>query len=379
MGSSILRWLSPKKVTGNSLRCFSSGICRSPGISSCPLLMLQTRNDDKYMVDKVHNLAENKVLWSLGKAAGEELKLKLGCSTEIVGSSHGWLCLFDESRNLEMSLYNPLSGRRINLPPIQHNLFYYKSWTGRRYVRKVILSCSPEQGQEECRAIMLMSGTGSLAFCWPGRSTEWTVLRPGNWVDIAYLSAQKLVCLSAPGGFLWDPPGKDSCLESWDLRDPTSPRLDWSVVYQRVLPFDGRQNEDAEEECFECMDLNMIMDYSHQSHYLVVSPLQQSELFHVIQYISPRLRSTIDFVVYKIVLGDGEEGRKWSESNVDLDGLVMFVGGVNDSVAVAASSDGFPPPNSICFTDDFRSSTKGQDNDLAALHAILTLQLYMKS
>ncbi|KAL8551427.1 hypothetical protein ACS0TY_000500 [Phlomoides rotata] len=367
MGSSILRWLSPKKVAGNSLRCFSSGIFRSnsdesPRISSSPLPMRQTCNDDIDMVDKVHNLAENKILRSLGKAAGEELKLKLGCSTEIVGSSHGWLCLFDESRNLEMSLYNPLSGRRINLPPIPHNLLYYKSYTGlslRKTVEKVILSCSPEQGQEECRAIMNIGQFGGLAFCWPRRSTEWTFFRPGSYEGFAYLSAQKLVCIKAPDEFRSNME-EDSRLELWDLRDPTSPRLDWWAYYHTALPFDGRQNEDVERED---LGWGMIRNYCFKSHYLVVSPLQQSELFHVIRYISPRLQSTIDFDVYKIVLGDGEEGRKWSVSNVNLDGLVMFVGGVNDSVAVAAASfDGFPPPNSICFTDDIRSDTKGQDN-----------------
>ncbi|CAA0820199.1 Unknown protein [Striga hermonthica] len=150
---------------------------------------------------KFYTLADNKIVTlSTGKSSKDrELTDPLMC---FRGSSHGWVVLYDR-RSLDMFLYNPITRRHISLPPYEH-------------VDKVILSCSPDE--PNCRAIMIYDNCG-LAFCCPGFSKEWThhdlgrAFREG-YVDCVFSNRhESLFSLTRHGE-----------LESWDLRDPESPK-----------------------------------------------------------------------------------------------------------------------------------------------------------
>ncbi|KAI3452249.1 hypothetical protein Pfo_008914 [Paulownia fortunei] len=92
------------------------------------------------MVYKFYSLADNKVL-SLNKRGGGEEELELpDDDAELLGSSHGWLALFNR-RNCDLFLSNPLSRRHIKLPPLHtlttipnitpaHTMAFLRTWKG---------------------------------------------------------------------------------------------------------------------------------------------------------------------------------------------------------------------------------------------------------
>ncbi|KAL3647361.1 hypothetical protein CASFOL_008329 [Castilleja foliolosa] len=72
-------------------------------------------------------------------------------ATKNVGSSHCWLACLNHRRN-ELYLSNPLSGRHLNLPPL-NNLDIPKS-------------CCSDPESKECRAMMIYNHSSKeLAFC----------------------------------------------------------------------------------------------------------------------------------------------------------------------------------------------------------------------
>ncbi|KAL3618531.1 hypothetical protein CASFOL_037613 [Castilleja foliolosa] len=85
---------------------------------------------------------------------------------KFVGSSHGWLALFNE-RNNHLFLYNPITSHYIKLPPFET----LPDGCGR--VSKLILSSSPDK-DKQCIAMMTFSPRDRLAVCYPRRSTVWT-------------------------------------------------------------------------------------------------------------------------------------------------------------------------------------------------------------
>ncbi|KAL3647968.1 hypothetical protein CASFOL_008936 [Castilleja foliolosa] len=299
--------------------------------------------------------------------------------TKIVGSSHGWLACFNRRGN-ELFLSNPLSGLRVNLPPIRNLSIPDPSGVG---LKKILISCfDPES--EECRAMMLFDVTNRLVFCCPGRSTEWAIIE-SSYQDFVYCGTHKLLFSIKNSIKL----GLE--LEAWDLRNPRSPSLVWScgvdkleVGYDSVGPYkpspevgyyDSKGNPNTVQENVSCSD--------HQN-YVVVS--QQGELFLVYRYINrymlpdgscapmdpdesiTKLRyppKTVNYKVYKIV----REGYGAKKVFMDghLDGLVMFIGCLNNGMAMpAADADGFQP-DTICFTDDsftISKSVRGTDNGI---------------
>ncbi|KAG8376923.1 hypothetical protein BUALT_Bualt09G0114600 [Buddleja alternifolia] len=370
MASSILRWISRKSAANspNSLRGVINGGCGGRGAAprmtsvvsngtfksriSTPWLMLPPAfegkgDDDDNMVYKFYSLAENKVLNLTrrnNKCVGDHEDI------EFVSSSHGWLTLFN-TRNCDLFLRNPLSGRRIKLPPI-HTLHIPEENLRGGYgcVTKVITSCSPEE--ENCLVMMSFGTEDRLAFCSPSSSAaEWTPigdlyhvddedndnLTARVYQDFVYSSRQKLFyCITQ-----WE------VLEAWDLQDMGSPK---------VIPMDypvDEENYPSEEEI--------------ELKFLVVAE-ESGDLFLVRRHIIPHMAPDGSYVDYCLDKNAAEnlpykttgfdvykydpEKCAFRYMDSSLDGLALFIGN-NHSFAVSAASDEFSElkPNSIYFTE----------------------------
>ncbi|KAL3619093.1 hypothetical protein CASFOL_036663 [Castilleja foliolosa] len=329
--------------------------------SSSPLLMLSPSSSRKSY--DLYSFAKNRV-FTIPKSD------KIRCATKVVGSSHGWLAWFNYRRN-ELFLSNPLSGRRVNLPPI-HNLdistYDLRSGTG---INKIIISCSDPESTK-CRAMMLYRPSKRLAFCCPGISpTYWTTIK-SLYEDIIHCTTHKLFFT------IRRRLGEESVLEAWDLRNPKSPSLVWSCGIDKLeYSSDSVGQSDP--------DQNDISGSNHQQ-YLVVS--QKGELFLVYRYVYPFMLpdgscatmdpeedsysesryppKTVDYKVFKIVREGDDRGKKVYMDG-HLDDQVMFVGMPSHGMAIpAADAEGFQP-NTICFTDDtytYSKEARGSDNGI---------------
>ncbi|KAL3647745.1 hypothetical protein CASFOL_008713 [Castilleja foliolosa] len=328
----------------NSARMMStvSSLINNPS----PCLMLPPTFDDGSddMVYNMYNLAQNKVLKFNNK------KLIPEQDTRIVGSSHGWLALFNE-RNNDLILTNPVTRRHVKLPPREINVSYRV---------KVILSCDAEQ--EDCQAMMI-DDHERLAFCHPGRNpTEWTPLGAhyrNNFMrcyeDIVYSRRHNLFfCVTEETN------GDD--FEAWDVSsDP--PRLRWEnrddlLTYHKYGKW-----------CFRAEDLLMAKGWFTENMMNLVFVEQTDQLFFVTRHIVHKMApdgssaedldgdsypyKTVSFDVLKLDWEmDGEGGRlSHLVDGGSLDGLAIFVG-LNHSFAVSANEDNGLKPNSIYFTDD---------------------------
>ncbi|KAI3466884.1 hypothetical protein Pfo_023547 [Paulownia fortunei] len=346
--------ISTMSVSDESVFCPSSLPSR---IS--PWLMLPPAFEGGNMVYKFYSLADKKVL-SLNKRGGggeEELDLP-DDDAKFVGSSHGWLALFNR-RNCDLFLCNPLSRRQIKLPPIHTLPIPEKNLTGSYgCVSNVIISCSPDE--EDCRAMMTYGPTDRLAFCWPGHSTEWTPIgapfhefedgRIGRaYQAFVYSSRQKLFfCVTQYGEF-----------EAWDLQDPRSPRMIPMVVSadRENYPWAARSEEELELK-ISCRSLK----------FLVVAE-QSDELFLVRRFVMERMgpdgsyvediyygldRGYDDSVPYKTIGFDvhkyDQDDRALRYMDSSLDGLALFIGS-NHGFALSASEFPELKPNTIYFTD----------------------------
>ncbi|KAL3642757.1 hypothetical protein CASFOL_013572 [Castilleja foliolosa] len=183
-----------------------------------PWLMLSPESIGGTMSNKFYSLADNKVETPSPCSDVIRNHRMLTCR----GSSHGWLALVSPQDD-QLFLYNPISGRHINLPSIV-NLprLPIDDLISMRDVAKLILSCSPDEDEENCRAVVINGCGNALAFCFPGRSKEWTMMfdkkrgRRG-YVDIVYSDKQKLFFVLT----------NNSGIETWDLGDDpsSSPKL----------------------------------------------------------------------------------------------------------------------------------------------------------
>ncbi|KAL3629343.1 hypothetical protein CASFOL_026565 [Castilleja foliolosa] len=160
-------------------------------------------------------------------------KVETPCFDEVIrdlpltcrGSSHGWLALLGP-QNEGFFLYNPNTRRHIKLPSIFNlpklpgdDIMGSTSSTTWRDVQKLILTCSPDEDEENCRAVIINGFGHMLAYCCPGRSKEWAMMRDEergrSYEDCAYSTSRKLLYgLTNSSG-----------LEIWDLKDPSSPKL----------------------------------------------------------------------------------------------------------------------------------------------------------
>ncbi|KAL3648010.1 hypothetical protein CASFOL_008978 [Castilleja foliolosa] len=328
--------------------------------SSYPWLMLSPQFWNKSY--ELYSFAENKLL-SIPKP---EIESEFRYAT-IIGSSHGWLAYYNYlGVGGGLFLSNPISGRRINLPPI-HNVSATESErTTESECRKMRMTCSDPES-EDCRVVIKFGTADELALCCPGRSSfGWKNFgseQPKAYHDFVYCSKHELLfslCFS-----------NSRRLEAWDLRNPSSPSLVWSCNFN-----------DLELDCDNggvppSVPLE-IQEFSDRQEYLVTS--QQGDLFYVKRYINRCMlpygscapietdseyrfpAKTIGFDVYKIVR-DGDKG-KMVLMDGHLDGLVMFVGDPSDGIAIQANDANGFKPNSICFTSDHFSSRHGSDNGI---------------
>ncbi|KAL3647784.1 hypothetical protein CASFOL_008752 [Castilleja foliolosa] len=335
----------------NFLRMMSTTtVAAAHGLNNpSPCLMLPptftSGSDD--MVYNMYNIAQNKVLkFNNRKLIPEE-------DTRIVGSSHGWLALYNE-RNYDLILTNPVTRRHVKLPPNENEVSCRV---------KVILSCDAEQ--EDCQAMMIDDGQ-RLAFCRPGRSpTEWTLLGAPNcrppyhrlarsYEDVVYSRRHNLFfCVTEETN------GDD--FEAWDVSSEP-PRLRWENRDDLLT------HSKYGKWCFRAEDLLVAKGWCTENMMNLVFVEQTDQLFFVTRHIVRQMApdgSTVedldnDIYPYKTVSFDvlkldweldGEGGRLSHLDGGSLDGLAMFVG-LNHSFAVSANEANGLNPNSIYFTDD---------------------------
>lgn len=149
--------------------------------NSSPLLMLPPLHEDESgkVAVKFHSLGNGKQPTTIKLAFPYKLH-----DLYFAGSSHGWLFLHNW-RNRDFCMLNPMTGRLIELPPVR----------APGLVSRVALSASPDEDEDGCRAMVISGQEKMLAFCVPGRSTEWTPLgveMKRKCEDVAYSRLHKL-------------------------------------------------------------------------------------------------------------------------------------------------------------------------------------------
>ncbi|KAL6575506.1 hypothetical protein OROHE_000883 [Orobanche hederae] len=171
--SSIFRRLISSKIASSPILrrrkfCTTTAMEEVLRPSSSPYLMLPPFffGGGRDMVYNFYSPAKDKVVSFNNRGGTEETKLMQDDKTTLVGSSHGWLALYNSS-NRGMLLLNPVSGHRIDLPPLAGKPFSREvaPW-------KLIMSCPPDE--EECRAVLIFNSAQKVAFCCLGRSSHWT-------------------------------------------------------------------------------------------------------------------------------------------------------------------------------------------------------------
>ncbi|XP_057775578.1 uncharacterized protein LOC130994553 [Salvia miltiorrhiza] len=249
-------------------------------------------------------------------------------ATKLVGSSHGWLALYNPRRRA-FFLSNPLSGRRIDLPQPPDFL---------EPIHKVIVSSSPDE-DDDCRALMMFSMQTCFYVCRPGRNA-WTLLGKFGYEDFVYSAARKrFLCLLSEQVMIdFD---DEEEFEPWDLEC-------WSVVQEPEPTIDLEwMTKSLDSELFHKQVREVGACYEpvvHYTRYLVADD-RRGRIYVVVRYIAWfEYEKTVGFDVYRIDKG-------FMKMKGSLDGLVMFVG-VNESFAVAASEFPQLQPDSIYYTRD---------------------------
>ncbi|GER49245.1 hypothetical protein STAS_26471 [Striga asiatica] len=338
--------LSSSRPCSSSSSSSSYSPPKSSSFSSSPWLMLPhlfEAGPTTTMKYKFYSLAENKVVTVATEfpAAGSDLMV-------LRGSSHGWLALLNP-RNFDLFLYNPISHRRINLPSVG-NLPNYPTPQSSRDLEKLILSCSPDEEEEGCRAAII-NDMHVLAFCCPGRSDKWTLLgdlrfcyyglAPWNWewegkyMDCVYSSQhQALFALT----------GCDE-VECWDLRDPLSPSV--IKTYEKKPQKMTQKLRPPGAEMFRQYLVIAGQDLLVVSQYLmeIGGSFTLSDGKHNPDYSYV----TVDFDVHRYDPEDVDHPKYVEGSS--LGGWAIFVGFSSHAIALPVTDFPELEPNSIYFTD----------------------------
>ncbi|KAL3642973.1 hypothetical protein CASFOL_013788 [Castilleja foliolosa] len=392
----------PGPIANSFARCSrNSGHHRALNSAPSPWLMLPPASNGGDMVYRFYNLAEHRVE-SLPKRSNRISEPELpDDECKFVGSSHGWLALFNP-RNNDLFLSNPITRRHIKLPSIQSLPDPETNLTrdGLGSVSKVILSCCPDSA-DECRAMMTFGPGDRLAFCHPLRSTEWTPI--GNlyfngyndeewyfrmeygraYEDFVFCSRRKVFScttqleIDVEYWYLNSP----SEIEVWDLFS-SEPK---SSVYWIARALEGEQqctwlNENKAKLIKSCRQIPyLVYSEQHDQLFVVIRFIMERAVGHSLcidvddipcDPISGRLLThlypykTIGFSVLKY---DYERPRLTNGvrlvegGNNSLHGLAMFVG-MNHSFAVSGADDLGLKPNSIYFTDSNKNPTLPPDS-----------------
>ncbi|CAA0819562.1 Protein of unknown function (DUF295 [Striga hermonthica] len=346
----------------------STAMIRNSSVKS-PWLMLPPSVECGNMLYNFYNLAESKI---------ERLRstLEVDDDAKLVCSSHGWIAVLNQ-RNHGLLLWNPITQVRINLPSLLTLPDPQINCCG--IVSKLILSCSPDNDLDQCRAMMIFGPLNRLAFCQPGRSTHWTPIGHLYWskkfysevhnhddgmfamqyTDCVYSTTHKLFFCFV----IWR-------LECWDLQDLECPRICWSEIVHYMVGV-------ASEE--ETMALSFTTggypDVMNQ-HFLVVAE-QMNQLFLLTRHVCLRMgldgtnrppiyfgkyrgwddkfpHQTYSFDVFKVDYISGGDGTqpKLIMTNLEgsLDGLAMFIG-KNHSFAISTPTSHGLERDCIYFTD----------------------------
>ncbi|KAL3629342.1 hypothetical protein CASFOL_026564 [Castilleja foliolosa] len=297
-------------------------------------------------------------------------KVQTPCFDEVIrdlpltcrGSSHGWLALLGPC-NEGFFLYNPITRRHIMLPSIFNlpklpldDFRSSSSPTNWRDVRKLILTCSPDEDEENCRAVMINGFGNMLAICCPGKSKEWTMMMDeerGNryYNDCVYSTSRKLLYGLTNG----------SGLETWDLGDPSSPKLtkvDECTNYTKSEAFFWWSCLGREFLVIAGEDLLLVVQYIADvgpdgSYFDSSDELPRPDIVR---------HMTIGFDIFK---HDPEKGRfEFVDSSSSLGGLAIFIGQHHDAVAIPATRFPELKPDSIYFTDGYwKGPLDGYDKD----------------
>ncbi|KAL3655467.1 hypothetical protein CASFOL_001253 [Castilleja foliolosa] len=368
-GFSLLRRISDLRPSRNYCerstrncadRKFGARMMMSTGVNSTPsssrvisppwLMLPPVIEEGGHMVYKFYNLSEDKEE-SFRRNSEESM-----AEAKFVGSSHGWLALFNQRNHNHLFLYNPITHRHIKLPPIETLPDPRINLTpngGRGSVYKLILSSSPDEDDDECIAMMIFGPERRLAFCHPCRSTEWTPIGelyyyvenkgmfPRSYLDIVYSSRQKLFFCQTL-----------RLLECWDLSNSLSPRIhstwDFCCMYFPARSMERRQLGRRVSLVYaeEYNQLFLVMRY-------VVVRMSPDGSFVIPLYLGPYRGwdnsfpyRTIGFHAYKIDFGVEEP--QFVEGS--LDGLTMFIG-INHSIAMSLTPDSKLSSNCIYYTD----------------------------
>ncbi|KAL9154079.1 hypothetical protein ABFS82_10G090600 [Erythranthe guttata] len=321
---SCCNWISPAGICSGARRISSSSSAAAP-----PWLMIDGSKKDSY---KFYNLADKQVV-SVGKKREEE-------DGVLVGSSHGWLAFYKENMNpgppiFDLFLSNPLSNHEqslVKLPPVETlPLTEDKLRRGWGTPTKIILSSSPDNNREACRAIMSFGPELRLAFCCPGRSDdeEWTPIGSlyhkddpidrriaRGYVDFVYSTRRnRLLCATTWGHF-----------ESWDLVDPHSPKMNWDKV-DREMDCD-KVYEVAEKEP---IDLWKYIVFAERSNRIFL--VRRYAVIHirpdgssVEEYDDSFPYKTVDFDVHELVVEKEGERDQLRYMDGTLDGMAFFIG-----------------------------------------------------
>ncbi|KAL3629776.1 hypothetical protein CASFOL_026998 [Castilleja foliolosa] len=359
----LLRSIFPKGIFRSTCNYCNFVKCSEAQDSSSPCLMLPPEFESGgTMSYKFYSLADNKV--QIPSPSDAIRHLKLTCR----GSSHGWLALLRPHHH-DFFLYNPITRRHIMLPSIM-NL------PRSRDVSKLILSCSPDEDEENCRAVMITRGYG-LAFCCPGRSKEWTVLSDekssGMWEDCVYSAPQKLLFVIT----------NSDKLETWDISSP--PKLinttGWtrkkgnfsSSVVSRLRFYWGAMEclvvagEDLllvrryimEEVGLDGQCYGSSLDERHPDYVAEDDPA----FFEKINKCPSSCNyMTFGFDIWK---HDSEEKGKFHYlDSSSLGDLALFVGKHNHGIAIKATEFPGVKPGSVYFTDGrYTGSLEGGPDD----------------
>ncbi|KAL3629302.1 hypothetical protein CASFOL_026524 [Castilleja foliolosa] len=317
--------------------------------NSSPWLMLPPKSKFKAdtMSCEFYSLANNKVQTHCFSDEIHDLRL-----TTCRGSSHGWLALLSHDG---FFLYNPISRRHIKLPSILNlptDDPYEEFLKSARSVTKVILSCSPDEDEDNCRVLIVRGWDNAPAFCCPGRSKEWTVMlgeqsgRKRFYIDCVYSSRLKLFFALT----------NDRKLETWVLGDLSSPKL---IKVDETNINQGH---------FYSLFHTFVPFICEMKEHLVVV---KDDLLLVIQYIMDNvgpdgsycdnldkhysLYMTIGFDIFKY--DDSEKGKFEYLDSSSLGDLAIFVGSHSHSVAIQATEFLGVKPNSVYFTDGMYTGT----------------------
>lgn len=324
------------------------------GSSEPPWLLLPPSIDGSgRLAYKFHRVAEKEEEFSCTNKMDFPADIDITKDVDFAGSSHGWLALFNR-RNYDLYLSNPITDRRIQLPPLP--VPRPRTFGGVGVVERVSLSSSPDQ--KSCQSFMTIEGRAAL--CSPRCSSEWTLF-PGDreYDDLVYSSTHgRLFCVTSGSAEL----------ECWDTSDEASPRLDWVIQDDRKLDFGG-----ANELSFHWPTLCVFKQNCDKVNYVVCDE-HSGDLFLVVRHVNSRAGpykitmvnrvvisefggrhyvkdpyKTVDFDVFKIDFKSGEVMRV----ERSLCGLAMFVGG-NHSLAIPAKKVPGLKPDCIYFTDEIR-------------------------